>query len=155
MSEKRRMRSREHEAMKMFCAADTVMSTWAGDLEQRLRSVKNGWRDWRMLQTRMRDLRERLYDSVPDEQIATMERNLSRMEMRVAATHVAKEEDFVYISLTALKTLVSYAMATECNFCAKGKQEARQCPLRKALDSWTTHNMEEVDGCAYRGGTVA
>ena len=91
MSEKRRMRSREHEAMKMFCAADTVMSTWAGDLEQRLRSIPNGWRDWRMLQSRMRNLRERLYDSVPDEQIATMERHLSRIEMLVAATHVAKE----------------------------------------------------------------
>lgn len=154
MSELKRVRSAENQALKCFCAMDSMMQRDTMALESRVRSIKNGWRDYRMLQAVMRNLREKIYETIPQEQVATIERNLSAMEFKIGAARVAGETDFVYISLPDLITLVRYAKQNECFACAKTKQEARKCELRKSLDAWTTHNMEEVDGCAYREASL-
>lgn len=58
------------------------------------------------------------------------------------------------IALSDLVTLVKCAKQNECFACSKTFMEARKCELRKSLDHWTTHNMEEVDGCAYREASL-
>lgn len=152
--ELKRVRSAENQALKCFCAMDSMMQRDTMALEGRVRSIKNGWRDYRMLQSVMRNLREKIYDTIPPEQVQTIERNLSTMEFRIGAARVATDDDYVYIKLPDLVTLVRYAKQNECFACDKDKQEARKCDLRKCLDSWTTHNMEEVDGCAYREASL-
>ena len=152
--EMKRVRSAENQALKCFCAMDSMMQRELAPLVNRIKTIKNGWRDYRMLQVVMRKLREKIYDTVPPEQIRTIEANLSTMEFHIGAAQVSRKEDFVYIALADLVTLVRYAKANECFACAKDKQAARKCELRKSLDHWTTHNMEEVDGCAYREASL-
>lgn len=154
MGELKRVRSAENQALKCFCAMDTMMQRETIALENRVKSIKNGWRDYRMLQAVMRNLREKIYDTIPPEQVQTIERNLSTMEFRIGAAQVGGVTDYVYIALPDLVTLVKYAKQNECFACSKTFMEARKCELRKSLDHWTTHNMEEVDGCAYREASL-
>lgn len=155
MGELKRIRSDESLPLRMIWCIDTMLRRELGAIEQRVRSIPNGWRDLRMMTAVMKKLKVNLYLTFPEEQRRTFEKTLSAQEFQISAPRLSKDPTFVYMDLDDAKLLMRHAILNECTYCHKSKQDARKCELRKAIDRWSIHDMEEVDGCAFRAFSIA
>lgn len=150
-----RIKGYENQGLKWLYAFDSCLKLDCMDkLEKRLKSIPNGWRDARMIQSVLGRLIDRLTDTIPPEQRIAILTNLTKQEIRIGATSVASAKDFTLVPLESAYVLVDAAMDSVCDFCSKTVMEARKCELRKALDAFTTLDREEIQGCRYRMGSM-
>ena len=150
-----RIKGNENQGLKWLFAFDSCLKLDCLDkLEKRLKSMPNGWRDARMIQTVLGRLIDNLSETIPPEQRISILKNLMNQEIRIGTSAVASVPDFTLVPLKSAYILSQAAMDNQCLFCAKSVMDARKCELRKALDAFTTIDREEIDGCRYRAGSM-
>lgn len=115
------------------------------EMEARFRAIPNGWRDLKMIISRLDKLIDGLMATVPVEKLSSMQRMLPHMKFKLLCGIQASTmgEDDCIISLVEANTLARYAHE-QCKFCINGS--CSQCPLGKVLDSILSY---ERDGTSW------
>lgn len=150
-----RIRGSENQALKWLFGFSSCIGSDAFDkLHRRLSTIPGDWRDARMIQTRLDNLIDRLCETIPNDQKGAILRNLMNQEICIRVPSYASEPSYTLVPLESCNVLAQAAMDSQCNFCSKTAAEAHACPLRKALDKFTTLDREEIEGCRYRAGTM-
>lgn len=114
-----------------------------GDMDfcRRVKTIPNGWRDLKMLLTKIANLAVDLIYTVPEEKRDGTARALQRMRYVINQGPIASVPSgsgLQVIKDEELKTLIHAAWEGNCKMCVDGN--CKQCKLSKALD-----NMIDID----------
>lgn len=122
---------------------------------KRVKSVPNGWRDLRLVKTKISGLVDDLLITFPHEKLLSMQRMLPHMRYKVMfgaqASQIGKDECVID---TDKLNVLAMAAHDRCKICFEG--ECSRCELGKVFDGiyckdredgrWSEMNMgEEVD----------
>ena len=95
--------------------------------------VEDGWRDFRLAESTVSRLNERLLKSVPESQIKTVANHAKSTSIRISTTRVNKlDDDDWVISRDDLETLINYAAEGHCMMCTN--PDGRGCRLRQLIE---------------------
>lgn len=153
-----RMNSRDFDAILSWSAALSTVEAVGEQMEKRFRSIPNGWRDLKCIESLMGKLLEKLVLTVPPEKLPNFKRMLPkvRIKMTMGPQATCADKDERVIGYDDLDILVRNAKE-RCKFCAdwtRGKCD--QCELGKTLDhviafdrngeSWDRVTDKEIEG---------
>lgn len=123
--------SKELRSIEFLAALDSVMDRSHGYLEERLRSVPDLYRQYRVATVALSKVVEGLYDTLPANILLRLKRVGEQSELVLRPvrssndTHIVLESD--------LLALVNTCKNAECSMCIKTDKEVKQCQLRRAL----------------------
>lgn len=111
-------------------AAFGMIETACEEMETRVRSIHNGWRDFKCISTMLKKLAGNIVATVPQEKTPNLRRLIRRAQMRIViGPQAAVPRDETVIGYDDLDVLVLYARDackmcpdwTKCNSCKLGK----------------------------------
>lgn len=142
------LKGSEWDALRrLIVAFDTLMQT-EDPLKKRLKGIKNGWRDYRMVQTVMGRLMEEICDTIPTEKLVAIRDELqnSRITLEVMSPGWSgkKPHGAIYLDDKAYERLVSRAMQLECFMCDKCGKEVKKCKLHKDIVGTLHYEPDEI-----------
>lgn len=144
------MNSRELHRFELIAVLDMQLHKGTEVLKNRLQTIPNGWRDYRMIATRLSRLVSQIYETLPTNRIRYMETLCAYGEVLIRVRPAAKSDENILIPVSALKMLVNHAMAGTCTMCFKGRDEVKACKLRKALIEVAPPVDLTLGECPYR-----
>lgn len=144
------MNSRELHRFELIAVLDMQLHKGTEVLKNRLQTIPNGWRDYRMIATRLSRLVSQIYETLPTNRIRYMETLCAYGEVLIRVRPAAKSDENILIPVSALKMLVNHAMAGTCTMCFKGRDEVKACKLRKALIEVAPPVDLNLGECPYR-----
>lgn len=132
-------------------AAGQELARCEKEMEKRIRAIPNGWRDLRLIHTKLDKLLDSIYLTIQPEKRATVNRMAPRMRFRVWCGHevIKTAPNEVVITQEEMATLVSYAWGGECALCVE--QRCGQCKLGKVFDSVLSHDRNGSSWAAIKG----
>lgn len=154
MTEREKPNGREMSAIEYMAALDSQLLKHQTTLKDRLSSIPNGWRDYRLLISLMGRLLERLYSTLPVKTLLRLEAMCKNGEVVIRLHPPSRTPEYVLVLDTDLQLLINTAMAAECAICLKEGPEIKKCPLRKALDGIAPAYEEPGTMCAYQAVTL-
>ena len=144
--------SREVHAIEFLAGLDAQICANEQNLKERLQSIPNGWRDYRLALKTMERVIDAVYATLPEKTIRHMARLCAVGEVVIrpkpaltkgAYCQVVDNED--------LKFLINRAMEGCCAICLKEPAEVRGCPMRKVMMRIAPPDALRRDGiCDYR-----
>ena len=149
-SEKRELRNREYYTLRTIMAALSGLEGGEQFLVNRLKSVPNGLRDYRMVKTVLRKLLEKLLDTVPDKRLGQIKTELknAHIEVKVERDYTgAYRENFTYVPNKALEEIEDIICDMFCAACEKSDKESRKCRIRKLMEMLYQYDFPERNGC--------
>ena len=133
MSERYRVTASDREALVMLYSISSVLEHFEGQLKSLCHRVPNGWRDARMVQSRLNSLILSVLETVPVEQLKTIKHHMDLSTIHVGIRSAGKRpKDYWISSYDDLADLAEYATKAECLFC-DGKQSCRLRDVLKEL----------------------
>ena len=143
--------AREIQAIEYLAAIDCQLIASQKQLENRLKQIPNGWRDYRLATTRIERVLDAVYETLPEKTLKHLYRLSTNGEVVIRPKSITKRPDDVQIVGTDdLKMLINVAMASECAVCMKDIREQKRCKLRKALECIAPAKELPANGlCAY------
>lgn len=135
--------NREHiNALFGLFAAVQEMEKAQSAMENRFRAVPNGWRDIKMIQTRLDSLISDLCETYPLEKLVSIQRMLPHMKYKVqcgvAASNLKEDENL--IASDDLDTISIYAHE-QCKLCID--QDCSKCKLGRTFDRIFMHDRDD------------
>jgi hypothetical protein len=135
-------------------AAVDILHKQRDELAARVKLIPGGPRDYGLLASKAQKLYESILETVPDDQLMTLMRNIPHMAYTVGTKKFSRgdrESEYgMWISFKALAP-ISEVLHEHCMLCTKDTQEQRQCPLAKALDTLPSDKKDSASGCGYFG----
>ena len=135
------IRANGHDVDLIFAlyAASQELERAEREIERRFRAIPGGWRDLRLIRTKLANLLPLLKKTVQPEKRRSMDRMAPRMRFRVWCGHeaVRTAPDEVVLAKSELATLMHYSHQ-ECSMCVE--QRCGQCRLGKVYDSILLHD---------------
>lgn len=124
---------------------DTILGVWASlselteagtKIEKRIRSIPNGWRDYRCVIAKLEKLADDLIQTIPKEKLPNLQRMVRRIKFKmvVGPQACSTNKDETVVGIDDLDKLVT-AARERCTFCTdwtRGKCD--RCELGKVLD---------------------
>lgn len=151
---RKRMTGDEREALLRIMAAVDILHKQRDELAARVKLIPGGPRDYGLLASKAQKLYESILETVPDDQLMTLMRNIPHMAYTVGTKKFSRgdrdSEYGMWISFKALAP-ISEVLHEHCMLCTKDTQEQRQCPLAKALDTLPSDKKDSAPGCGYFG----
>jgi hypothetical protein len=147
---RKRLNAKEAETIRAFCGIVSVFEDTLSGMEKRLKGIPGGWRDARMLASVAERLMEKVFMTVPTDQLQSLQANLKRLKMVIKLDPVSMDDDATYVPLEHMVSLVRAVQEDTCFLCSKDEIGAKKCPIRKALDAVAFVENEPVKGCRYR-----
>ena len=143
--------AREIHTIEFLAGLDARLVGGQEVLKERLKTIPNGWRDYRMLLTRTEKLLDSVYSTLPNKTRLHMQRLCEVGEIIIRPKPAVKLHDDVQIvGSDDLKLLINAAIASECLMCVKDAREQKKCKLRKVLANIAPTEAVHKDGlCAY------
>ena len=141
---------RERRAMEQLVAFLSYTASDSGALKERLKTIPNGWRDWRLMNTLSVKLYVALMETLTVNQYAQFKKLEQHGTCVIQLRTAAKGEDFDFVRMSALKKIVRVAIDDHCSLCVKTDAECRGCKLRKSLMEICPPYEIPKYGCAYR-----
>ena len=128
-----RLNSYNREALIALLAIESLMQSYEQQFKDLCKRVEDGWRDFRLAESTVSRLNERLLKSVPESQIKTVANHAKSTSIRISTTRVNKpnDDDWV-ISRDDLETLINYAAEGRCMMCTN--PDGRGCRLRQLIE---------------------
>lgn len=142
----------ELHAIEYLAALDAQLIDEQKHLEKRLKSIPNGWRDFRCAAAIVQRVLDAVYETVPDKTLLHMQRLAAHGEVLVRVKPMVKpiNDDMQIITNDDLKYLINTCMSSECAMCLKNAQEQKKCKLRKAMENNAVSNKIPGNGlCPY------
>lgn len=144
------MNSKELHRFELLACLDVQLMSGAEPLEARLRSIKDGWRDYKMILSRIGSLVSRIYETMPDKSIRHMQQLTRHGEAIVRLKPAGGAGYFQPVDVNDLRILINLAIEAECFGCSKGKPGIRGCKLRKTLMTVAPPTDVSLGECPYR-----
>lgn len=128
-----RLNSYNREALITLLAIESLMQSYEQQFKGLCKRVEDGWRDFRLVESTVSRLNERLLKSVPESQIKTVANHAKSTSIRISTTRVGKPDDDDWvISRDDLETLINYAAEGRCMMCTN--PDGRGCRLRQLIE---------------------
>lgn len=151
MDEKRTPNGNELYGIEILAALDAQLNERGKFLEERLRSVPDLWRQYRMAQSAVGKVVDGLYTTVPDKTRMHMRRLCDSGEIVIRQKLAVRLDDVRFVMISDLKALANVAISAECAICLKDNREMRKCKFRKAMERMMPVDSIPSDGrCQYR-----
>lgn len=143
--------AREIHTIEFLAGLDAQLIEGQDTLKERLGTISNGWRDYRMLVTTAERLLDRIYDTLPDKTLRHMQRLCQYGQIIIRPRPAVKLGDDVQIVGTDdLRAVINSCVENECGICVKDRAGQKGCKLRKALMNIAPTAALHKDGsCAY------
>ena len=144
---------REYTALRNIFGVKNALLLNYRELESRSRSVKNGWRDLRMLMAVLDKYLLAILRTIPTDKLKALKAELEKTycELRVEGPMgKALPESCVYVPETDLEDVVTKAMDYQCFGCNKTHRAAkRDCPIYKTYQNLYHYEFEDCVGCPF------
>lgn len=131
---KKRARREEIDTFYLFAAAMSAMLDAERDLKSRAQMIPGGWRDLRMIRTRMENLLLCMLHTFDPEKQHQIAKQMNYVRLKtVFCREASKDPEMMMAQTEDVATLV-HAAGQECilRLCPPG--ECKRCQLGKALD---------------------
>lgn len=149
----KRIRGTESEGFKRLHVASDLLDGLKETFRERAGMVKNGRRDLATAFTLVNKVFMAMLETVPIEQLVTMQRNIASASYAVGVRRPGTTNDKEYgmwVSWETINQLLE-AARDRCLTCDLDTQGQRQCALAKALDTLPTEKDEGASGCGWFG----
>lgn len=149
-AERRPMNGEEMRAVEYLTAMNSKMNQAGDCMRDRLRSVPNGWRQWRLLAVTLDRLLLAIYDSMTTKNLRHLENICDHGEIIIRLRPAVRVPEHTLVSEDDLRTLVNAAMASECAICLKQGREIDRCSLRTAMLNICPPYEDPKTSCGYQ-----
>lgn len=155
MVEKRRLTHDEYDAYVSLKGAQAVLRSPVvlPRLRGRIKGIKYGPRDEALVVRTLDRLLDAMWDTIPDKQADTLDRNLEMSELYVGVRTTRKFDKSEYGMVLSWNqiNLLRDAAREKCLTCSRDITDQRRCPLKKLLDELPGERDENARGCGYYG----
>lgn len=132
----REMNSREIHCVEFLAGMDSQLHEHEKHMEDRLKSIKNGWRDYRLAMSMTERVLDAVYETMPLKTLRRFERLSELGEVVIRPKPAATAHAYVQIVENEdLKIIINRAIEGDCAMCMKFGGEVKACPLHRALMS--------------------
>lgn len=144
--ERQRVNSVTREALTILYAAGQAIDMVAPKLEQLTRRVPNGWRDLRMVQSKLDKLIESMLNTIPVEQLDTMIAQMRISHLRIVTNDVGQSDESKWlVPRDELTELVAAVVDEKCLMC--DKTDWYNCKLRRIITDLPVDVTNVPNGC--------
>lgn len=144
--DRKRINSVTREALTILYAAGQAIDMVAPKLEQLTRRVPNGWRDLRMVQSKLDKLVESVLNTIPVEQLETMIAQMRISHLRIVTNDVGKSDESKWlVPRDELTELVAAVVDEKCLMC--DKTDWYSCKLRRIISDLPVDVKNVPNGC--------
>lgn len=149
-------RGEELRAVEMFAYYQNALHYFEERLKPRLRTRKNAWRQFRMIESCADKLLMQLYDTLPNSTMDRIIAGANSLEIRIMPKSVRRPEEYSVVKTSDLITLMKAVGAGECTMCLGDRQTANACPLRRIIKDYYAPNCppSRFGSCPYAGGAL-
>lgn len=151
---------REYYALRELFGVVSTFNNCAGELDKRVRSIPEAYRDYRMIQSVAEKLVRKLLTTVPKNKLVQISKELkyTRIVVEVKPEITPSRDDgnlLTYVPQRALERIMEKVVGYECFCCEKAGKDARRCQLRRDIEA-TYHYDYPDDGkeCPFAGMTI-
>ena len=143
--------SREIRTIEYLAGLDKQLVDGQQHLKERLQSIPNGWRDFRLAAKATERVLDAIYETIPDKTKLHMMRIGECGQVIIRPNPAIKlPGDVQMVMIDDLLMLVNSTIAAECAVCLKDAREQKKCKLRKALMNITPPTKVPESGlCVY------
>lgn len=151
---------REYRALRQLFGIVDAWDTQGSELKKRLKLIKGGWRDARLLMAVSERLLRKVCETIPMKKLAMIQKELNSTTCEITVRNTISpthHEAFTYVEEEALERITDRAMEMECLFCAKCGKDARNCQLRKDIERlymWDFPKIKDGQPCHFSEGSV-
>lgn len=143
---RKRINSVTREALTILYAAGQAIDMVAPKLEQLSRRVPNGWRDLRMVQSKLDKLVESVLNTIPVEQLDTMIAQMRISHLRIVTNDVGQSDESKWlVPRDELTELVAAVVDEKCLMC--DKTDWYNCKLRRIIRDLPVDVTNVPNGC--------
>ena len=126
--------SRETRSIEMIAVLDARLANDRPYLEDRLKSVPDLYRQWRIAETSVCKVVDGLYETLPDKTLLRIRKIFNNGEVIVRPKgSLTKDNDTAIVLAEDLTLLAETAKNSECAMCLKEGKDIKRCKLREAL----------------------
>lgn len=144
--ERQRVNSVTREALTILYAAGQAIDMVAPKMEQLTRRVPNGWRDLRMVQSKLDKLVEALLNTIPVKQLDTMIAQMRISHLRIVTNDIGKSDESKWlVPRDELTELVAAVVDEKCLVC--DKTDWYNCKLRRIITDLPVDVTNVPNGC--------
>lgn len=144
--DRKRINSTTREALTILYAAGQAIDMVAPKLEQLTRRVPNGWRDLRMVQSKLDKLVESVLNTIPVEQLDTMIAQMRISHLRIVTNDVGQSDESKWlVPRDELTELVAAVVDEKCLMC--DKTDWYNCKLRRIITDLPVDVTNVPNGC--------
>ena len=146
---------REYQAIRALFGTQNSLIFAQKDLEQRLKVVPDGWRDFRLVYSVLEKLLTRLLKTVPSQKLLTMKRELENTycEVKMKGAVGPVEGDLLrVVRQEDLEKIVDSAMEMNCYMCERC--DYKKCPLYQAIQGAYHYDFPKAKTCPLSGETT-
>ena len=104
------------------------------EMEERIRLIPNGWRDWCLLASTFQRMLGRLRDTYEPVKRAQMQRTADRMHHKLVVGAQASHEEDQYIICAHDLGVLLVGASSKCDLCMGKPSDCNRCALGKTLD---------------------
>lgn len=140
---------REMRSIEFLHAFERELETAEKTLEQRLRSIPDGWRRFRLVRTQTKYVLNAVYDTMPSAKIWALIRRVETGELVMRPKAVTKMPDEMIVRADDVSLICEAVIEHECSLCVKAGKEIKCCPLRQAMQRMATPYDVPRSGCEY------
>lgn len=158
---KYKLTGREYTALLRLFAAQTALMEVEEVLKDRLKTFPNGWRDFRMLSTRMATELDGLLDTVPIKKLIAIQRELKsvKIKLQIGPDAAGSDDQVIYVNEEAFLKLLDQIVAMNCMLCDKKGKDVKRCPWLQLIEDCLPYSpdpsMDPEDGsCQIAGRTT-
>ena len=154
--------AREYYALRNLFGMVSSFEITSKDLEKRVRSIPNGWRDMRLLTTLSEKLMTNIVSTIPTKKLQMIRKELEHTVVHIDVKNnvlPAKKETadsrFTYVPEGVIDRLVDRVVQSECLFCDKVGKDAKHCQLRKDIEMTYMYDIPaDRVACPFAGITT-
>ena len=144
--ERQRVNSVTREALTILYAAGQAIDMVTPKLEKLARRVPNGWRDLRMVQSKLDKLIESMLNTILVEQLDTMIAQMRISHLRIVTNDVGKSDESKWlVPRDELTELVAAVVDEKCLMC--DKTDWYNCKLRRIISDLPVDVKNVPNGC--------
>ncbi|MBO4794309.1 MAG: hypothetical protein J5556_07080 [Deltaproteobacteria bacterium] len=146
-----RLRYGELQAFLLLAGFSDALIRGEPLLEERLRLIPGGWRDFRLMRAKGEPLVRALHQTFPKNKRDAVFAEWKRLEVSVdpkppLGLPQREKEAHVVVPLDALEELVDVVTDWECTTCMLDGKQQKACKLRKRLESLYLYDLPEPGG---------
>lgn len=148
--ERKSLNGKEMTMLEHLVLLDARMNQYSDFMRDRLGAVEHGWRDWKLVQSKVTYLVDALYKTVSKSNAMHFYLLHQYGEAHITERPVVHQKGYTNISGDDLQVLLEIVVRNECMMCMKEGKEVKKCKLRKLLLNLAPPKEVDTRWCEYQ-----